>query len=195
MKKNIALLISIVFMSACSPSKSSTNSTAAISKEVTVATESTSSAHTQANQIANTSSATTPAPMNGTKTKEELDSKGIVTELKAAGYKLTGVIHYTEETDVNNLLGRPHGYTSKSNFYLPGDKKIEEDGPHNTIEVFENEEDASSRAKYIEEVTSSFPALTQYIYLNGKYLLRIDKQTSPAKAKEIEESFNQLVGK
>ncbi len=103
------------------------------------------------------------------------------------------IVTYTEETDANKLLGRPNQYTSKSNFSLKTDEVFDGEDPENTIEVFTTEADATVRKEYIEEVIKGVAFAQQYLYQSGKYLLRIDSQTTPTKAKEIEQLFYDLV--
>ena len=103
------------------------------------------------------------------------------------------IVTYTEETDANKLLGRPNQYTSKSNFSLKTDEVFDGEDPENTIEVFTTEADATVRKEYIEEVIKGVAFAQQYLYQSGKYLLRIASQTTPTKAKEIEQLFYDLV--
>lgn len=122
-----------------------------------------------------------------------LTGEEVVTALKAAGIKVEKVVTYNEETDSNNLLGRPNQYTSKSNFALKGDEVTKGEDPDNTIEVFETEEDAKARKQYIEQAIKGISFAQQYIYQKGVYVLRIDNQTTPMNAKKIEEVFYNIV--
>lgn len=118
-----------------------------------------------------------------------LNAEEFVEKLKAEGIEIVRTVSYTEETDANNLLGRPNQYTSKVNFALKKDEVFEGEDPENTIEVFEKEADALARKKYVEGVSKNLSFATQYIYHNGVYVLRIDNQTTPKEARRIEEVF------
>lgn len=118
----------------------------------------------------------------------------LVTELKTAGLPIDNIIVYDEKTDVNELLGRPNQYISKVNFAdttveQPDDKENPVGG---TIETFNNAADLKSRKEYVEEITKSSPLFSQYIYVNGNYLLRIDHDVTPENAKKYEEAFGKL---
>ena len=103
---------------------------------------------------------------------------------------------YTEETDSNNLLGRPNQYTSKVNF---ADNRIsqeyveENDAKGGTIEVFNNKTDMKKRKEYIEQISNSSSIFAQYIYSKGNVLLRLEKDLTPEQAQEYEKIFNQIV--
>lgn len=104
--------------------------------------------------------------------------------LQKTGLPITNITPLTAETDENKLLGRPNQYTSKADFIdsrYPGAEGLEQ---VNTVEVFANEEDATARQKYVEEVTKGVPFLTQYIFREGSTVLRLDKALSPDHAKE-----------
>ncbi|MER5338604.1 hypothetical protein [Micromonospora sp. NPDC002717] len=50
----------------------------------------------------------------------KLDAKAVLTKLTAARIGLTHGVVQDEDTDPNNLLGRPNGYTSRASADLPG---------------------------------------------------------------------------
>jgi hypothetical protein len=101
--------------------------------------------------------------------------------------KLSGTV--TAANDPNHLLGRPNQYTSKTTFAdsrikaadvsgtKPGD--VERGG---AIEVFGSPDDAETRAKYIQAVTKSLPALAEYDYVHGAVLVRVSHYLTPAQA-------------
>lgn len=127
------------------------------------------------------------------KEKADMKSEEVLKAMKSKGVKIGEVVTYTESTDPNNLLGRPGGYVSKSNFELEGDEKISGEDPSNTLEVYPKEEEAISRKKYIEEIGKASPMFLQYIYQSGKYVLRLEKKNTPTVAKEIENIFLEIV--
>ena len=104
-----------------------------------------------------------------------------------------GIVVLTEETDDNNMMGRPGGYTSKVFFF---DNRYEGEGmepsEQNTIEVFPSEEDATRRREYIEGVTEGMPMFTQYMIQSGPVLMRLDKVMKPGEAKEYEAALGEL---
>jgi hypothetical protein len=121
---------------------------------------------------------TDPAPT--TLTAEE-----IVKKISDAGFPIHNVIVYTEDTDPNNQLGRPHGYTSKVNF---ADKRCEQydasDPEGGNFEVFGNTEDCSDRKKYLESVYETSPQLRKYIYQFENVLFRLSYELRPAQAED-----------
>lgn len=117
----------------------------------------------------------------------------IANALKDAGMPIGNIVVYDEKTDPNSLLGRPNEYTSKANF---ADSTVEQTDPENpvggSIEVFGNSKDAQARYDYVCDIISQAP-LSQYIYLNGNVLLRIDSQVLPEDAARYQSAFNQIM--
>ncbi|MFC1439070.1 hypothetical protein ABUW04_12430 [Streptacidiphilus sp. N1-10] len=111
--------------------------------------------------------------------------------------KLTGVI--TENNDGNNLIGRPHQYTSKVTFkdsrisagdtvgFKAGDLEF-----GGAVEVFGTPADATARAKYIQAVTASIPALAEYDYVHGTVLVRVSHFLKPSQAKGYEQAVGSI---
>ena len=111
--------------------------------------------------------------------------------------KLSGTV--TAANDPNHLLGRPGQYTSKTTFTdtrikaadveftKPGD--VERGG---AIEVFGSPSDAQTRAKYIQAVTKSLPALAEYDYVHGAVLVRVSHYLTPAQATGYKTAVNGL---
>lgn len=127
-------------------------------------------------------------------------------KLKEKNQNIGRVVVYSEETDINELLGRPNQYTSKVTFedlrvpqtnknldpeYFSQEEINEPQG--GTIEVFESEEDMKKRKEYVEAVTSSMSVFVEYSYSDGVYLLRLDKSLTPAQAKEYEDLFYNII--
>ncbi|MFF3612935.1 hypothetical protein [Streptomyces sp. NPDC002580] len=111
--------------------------------------------------------------------------------------KLSGTV--TAEDDPNDLLGRPHQYTSKVTF---SDSRISADDVSGTekdgverggsIEVFATAADAKTRATYIQDVTKGMPALTEYDYVNGTVLVRVSHYLTPEQAAEYKSAVDAL---
>ena len=125
-----------------------------------------------------------------------MTAEEICNELKNNNNNIGKIVVYTEETDSNNLLGRPNQYTSKVNF---ADNRIsqeyveENDAKGGTIEVFNNKTDMKKRKEYIEQISNSSSMFAQYIYSKGNVLLRLEKDLTPEQAQEYEKIFNQIV--
>ena len=133
----------------------------------------------------------------------KLTAEEIINKLKEKGLNIGKIVVYTEETDTNDLLGRPNQYTSKASFedtrleqnydneYMEEELRNEPTG--GTIEVFANKEDAQARKEYVESVTSSISFLAEYIYWNDYALLRLENELTPTQAKEYETAFNEIM--
>ena len=97
--------------------------------------------------------------------------------MKEDNLNIGRIVTYTEETDLNNLLGRQGQYFSKVTFE---DKRIEQtnlnldpdyfteedinDPTGGTIEIFNNKEDLRKRADYLKTITSSMSILVEYSF-------------------------------
>lgn len=131
-------------------------------------------------------------------------AEDIYNELKNKIADIGIVVVYNEETDINNLLGRPNQYISKVTFE---DKRLEQVNKDNeflseeerekptggTIEVFANETDMKKRKEYIESIYLNMPVLSEYVYSKGNILLRLEKELTPEQAKEYEKALNEIV--
>lgn len=125
--------------------------------------------------------------------KKEFTAEEIANQLKEKISDMGKIEVYDEENDPNNLLGRPNQYTSKINF---ADNRIEQyEGSitGGSIEVFKNSTDMENRKSYVESISAQASMFAQYIYSEGNYLLRIDKDLTPSQAKEYEEAFYEIV--
>lgn len=120
------------------------------------------------------------------------DAEAVANRLIEAGLPMAGLTSVTEETDSNNLLGRPGGYTSKVFFF---DERYEGVGTppseQNTIEVFPSEEDATRRREYVDGIAKEMPMFTQYIVQSGNAVLRLNKALKPSEAAEYETALNE----
>lgn len=101
--------------------------------------------------------------------------------------KLSGTV--TAANDPNHLLGRPGQYTSKVTF---ADTRIKAaDVTDSTkgsvdlggaIEIFADPAGAEARAKYIQAIAKSMPAVAEYDYVHGTVLVRVSHYLPPAQA-------------
>lgn len=134
-----------------------------------------------------------------TKKEETIDiskmsDEDIINEFVEAGFPISKIIIYNEETDVNQVLGRPNQYIQKTNFADSRYEQynIEEDPVGGTIEIFNNEKDAQSRYDYLE---SAYEILgnKDYMYLRSNILFRIHHQLTPTHAGEYEKAFDDII--
>ncbi|TDB97335.1 hypothetical protein E1091_08545 [Micromonospora fluostatini] len=103
-----------------------------------------------------------------------------------------------EDTDPNNLLGRPNGYLSRASAELPGgngeaDRYTVDRGL--AIEVFTTAAEADRRSEYIQGLQEAAPILgTEYHYRadQGRVLVRVTGKVKPSAAKKIEQAVADL---
>jgi len=138
--------------------------------------------------------------------KQNYTAGEIAEKIKEKNNNVGRIVVYNEETDLNNLLGRPNQYISKATFE---DYRVEQTSKNldpeefsqeeinepegGTIEVFKSKKDMKKRKEYIEEITSSMSILTEYSYNEDVYLLRLNKSLTPSEAKEYEKIFLEIV--
>lgn len=163
MKKLLLLFTLVVYFSACS--EQATQQTSA-TPQPTIAT--------------------TPTPEFN-----ELIADTVLLKFKEASLPVIDEVKYTEETDTNNLLGRPNQYIGKINF---SDKrtKAKTIKQGNSIEVFKTAEDLERRKTYIEGFSKQGGVFLQYIYTHKNVLLRLDHQLLPKEAAEYETALKSL---
>ncbi len=104
------------------------------------------------------------------------------------------VVDLTEDTDTNNLLGRPNGYQAAT-VIVDSRAACEPDGPGvacgAVIEQFSNAAAAQRRSDYIQRVLGAAQGLGQeYNTVSGPLLLRVSGDLKPSVAKRYEEEFN-----
>ncbi|PZR66365.1 MAG: hypothetical protein DLM66_13715 [Candidatus Dormiibacter spiritus] len=110
----------------------------------------------------------------------------VVAKLQAAGLPMTAVTEVTEDTDPNHLLGRPHGYTSKTEWRdlrVPGSGSGGTDAG-GSVEAFANADDAQARAVYVGGIVKENPLFGSYNYLSrsGAFFLRVSRILKPSEA-------------
>jgi len=136
----------------------------------------------------------TPAPAKeAAQLAKVLTAEGIGNGIKANVPTMNGIVVYTEDTDTNKLLGRPNQYISKVSFADTRTEQLSKDYPTGgSVEVFANPQDAKTRETYVDGISKSSPMFTQYLYLKGNVLLRIDGVLTPTQAKEYETAFGKI---
>lgn len=108
-----------------------------------------------------------------------------------ASLPVDNVIVYDEDTDLNELLGKPNQYTSKVNF---ADTRIPQTDPEDpiggTVEVFNSIDDLMSRKADLESAED----LYQFIYVSpdGLALLRISYVLNPEDGEEYANVLNNI---
>ncbi|MGW5670985.1 hypothetical protein ACWEVO_24065, partial [Micromonospora sp. NPDC003776] len=121
-----------------------------------------------------------------------LDAKIMLAKLTAAKLGLTHGSVQDEDTDPNNLLGRPNGYTSRACADMPGgdpDGEKYDISRGLVIEVWPTAGDADGRSKYIQDTLKNMRILgTEYHYRadQGRVLVRVSGKVKPSLAKKVE---------
>jgi len=101
------------------------------------------------------------------------------------------VVRLTEDNDPNDLIGRPYGYDHAAVFV---DSRLE-CGPPGVdcgafLEVWGDAEEAKHRSEYIQALQKGAPMLgTEFHYLDGPMLLRVNGELGPSAADEYEQAF------
>lgn len=111
-------------------------------------------------------------------------------KLKTAG--ATKIVVLTEDTDPNDLLGRPNGYTSAAVAFDgtldPCSKPGVDCGL--TIEVWPSPEEVTRRAEYIQGALKAAPMLgTEYHAPRGTALLRGSGKLKPSVWQKYKAAF------
>jgi hypothetical protein len=123
---------------------------------------------------------------------QQLTARELVAKLKQAGLQVGKVDCFTEETDPNDLLGRPGGYISKCDWADKREEQVTADDLiGGSFEVFDTAEDAAARAEYLEGFAGSGALSTGYTWVvpnGGVTVLRIDQELTPTQAKQYREA-------
>ena len=117
--------------------------------------------------------------------------KKILSALSSAGIQSVDVTIYTDVSDLNTLLGRPHQYIAKAAWRDPsiaaeGEASVDNGG---SIEVFLTSSDLQARYKYIDALSSSIPMFAEYDYQNAPAFIRLSKSYLPSRAQKIADIF------
>jgi hypothetical protein len=117
----------------------------------------------------------------------------------ASGGHIKSLWTYTEDTDPNNLIGRPGGYTSATFAYdnrVPDCKAKPESMCGAQVEQFANEADAKRRLDYIAGIYKAAPILgTEYLTVEGSTLLRVTGELKPAVNRAYVAAFKAALSK
>lgn len=156
-------------------------------------------------QAAVSSSAAVASTATPSEAADLAGASGIAQAMQAKIPTITKTVNLTEDTDPNDLLGRPHGYTSATILFdetvLSADDTDACDTTDPgvdcgaTIEVFASAADAEQRAKYIDSVTSGLGGLfTEYDTVSGTALLRAAGAMKPSEAATYKKAFLEVAG-
>lgn len=128
-----------------------------------------------------------------------MNASQILEKLKEEGLTIGDIQVYDEDSDPNNLLGRPNEYNSKASFldtriedpyggngYIDGGIDTDMGG---TLETFDTAKDAQTRTKYITDVTTSSGIGKMYMYTFCNAVLRVGYELKPSEAEEYEKAF------
>ncbi len=131
----------------------------------------------------------TPSPIPISYT---ITTKEIVEALIAAGLPIARYEAYDATNDPNELMGRPHAYVDKTNFYDSriGTGEYDDCG---MLEIFNNEEDAAARYAYIENLIMTGFTGTQYELQYDNVLLRFDADFDPAQVDEYDAAIKAIL--
>jgi len=133
---------------------------------------------------------TVGASAGTTASVKPLSAGEITSKLQDAHLPITGVVVYTDETDDNKLLGRPNQYISKANFADTRLSQVDITDPDGgSVETFKNASNLTARKTYIEKIFKDSPMFTEYLIVNGNYLLRLNKDLTAAQVEEYKTAF------
>lgn len=127
-----------------------------------------------------------------------MDAGTVVNRLKDADLGVKAVAVQDENTDPNNLIGRPSGYVSRASADLPGGDKDAEKftvARGLVVEVFATADLAKKRSDYIKAVQEGAAVLgTEWHYFagGGTALVRVTGRLKPSQAKKVEEAVAAL---
>jgi hypothetical protein len=141
-----------------------------------------------------------PEPQQQTTTTaaaKPMTAKQLVAKLEQAGLPVGKVDCFTEETDPNNMLGRPGGYTSKCDW---ADKREEQltadDLIGGSFEVYDSPGGAAQRAEYLKGFEGAGAFSTGYTWVvpaGGVTVLRVDQELTPAAAAKYRSAAEQAL--
>jgi hypothetical protein len=137
----------------------------------------------------------TAAPAGAAAELAGKDAAGVVAWLKAAGVTVKVTKVYDEDSDPNNMLGRPGGYTSKAAFQdqrVPASKygsEVDDPNRGGSVEVFADQAAAVARARDVQTKLKAFGLGTEYDYVVGGVLVRVTGTVKPSQARGYEKAL------
>ena len=141
----------------------------------------------QTTKLAATATPTpTPTP------KQQLTADDVLGAFKEAKLPIEDDVVFTDETDPNKLLGRPHQYIGKASWNDTRGYKSTTGDRNMTVEVFANSEDLENRRQYVDEITKRVAVLAEYQFVHKNALLRLHHALTPKQAAEYERVLKSL---
>ena len=135
---------------------------------------------------------TSPAGLPTPTPNQLLTANDVLKAFKDANLPIKDDVVFSDETDPNKLLGRPHQYTGKASWNDPRTDKQSAEDKKMTVEVFASLEDLENRRRYVERVTSVMSPLVEYHYVHKNALLRLNHRLLPRDAAEYERILKSL---
>lgn len=173
MKKLVAILLTLVTLSALSACGSDDTTTEESIIETSSVEESTAEAESDT----------------------QITAEEAIIALQEKITDITSVVVYDEETDPNGLLGRVGEYIGKADFY---DSRLESETTEaGTIEVFSSESDCDDRYEYLSQFADSslgILGLNQYVYKYDLAVFRVSYDLTPSQAEEYKEAMDEIMG-
>lgn len=168
MRKTIVVLLVALLLAACNgKSKQAVNTTA-------------------------TTTTLTPQAQGPPTTVKVPTAREFIAGFKQRGLPVGKVICFKDETDPNNLLGRPGGYVEKCDW---ADKREEQVLPDDlvggSIETFEKPGGAAQRATYLHAFEGPSALSPGYTYQpkNAIWVLRVDQELTKKQAEAYLQAF------
>lgn len=121
-----------------------------------------------------------------------MSGKKMISTLKASAFPIADYsIYTTNKSDPNHLLGKPHQYKCKVDFW---DRDYQNDYSDcsGTIEIFKNSSDATRRRKYLKTVYDAVPSWAMRMYQYSNVLVRIDYSVPAKRAKIYKNAFSDM---
>lgn len=160
-------------------------------------------------QNSNENSATTPQTQEPPTTIKVLTAREFIEGFKEAGLPVGKVVCFTDETDPNNLLGRPGGYVEKCDWqdkrYIdplttstdPLDKELQKNTEKDqdliggSIETFEKPGGAAERAAYLHGFEGPSALSPGYTFQpkDANWVLRVDQELTKSQAQAYLRAF------
>ncbi len=186
------MLLALVLLTGCVPSEKQVQTAIALTltampTNTPIPTNTPPPTRTPTRTLTPTITITPTSIPTPTSTQAPLTIEEVIGLFVEAGLPITETIYYTEETDPNELLGRPNQYIAKVNWT---DERIDswQDGVQagGSIELFLNPTNMQARKDYLESVTQIMSTTVEYVYSNGNILLRLSHSLTPTEAQEYE---------
>lgn len=109
--------------------------------------------------------------------------------IQSAVDSVTKTEDLTEDTDSNDLLGRPDGYSAATVLYDSRAECLSGPGVDcgAVVEQWPDGDAAQERADYIKAIGT--PLANEYDYVSGALILRVSGTLKPSEAQEYEAAF------